>query len=513
MAVNQTVGQRAEIGLVGLAVMGENLALNIAGKGFRIAVYNRTVEKVDAFHRRAGALAERIVPCRSTREFAASLERPRRVILLVKAGPPVDAMISELKSVLEPGDILVDSGNSHFRDTERRAGELSAAGLRFVGMGISGGEEGALHGPSLMPGGEREAFQALEPILTRVAAQVDDGPCTTYLGPGGSGHFVKMVHNGIEYADMQLIGETYDLLSNALGLGAGELADLFAEWNRGELRSYLIEITADIFRKIDPDTREASGGPGPRPRRAEGHREVDFAERPGPRHRHSEHHRRGGGAGAVCAEGGACRGRGTLSRPRQAPEGPREAVIAQVRAALYAAKVSAYAQGMALLAAASREHRYGLDLREIARIWKGGCIIRAALLDRIRAAYARNGNLPSLLVDPRIPPRGRRARRGSTGRRFPGGAPRRARPGAVGLARLLRYLPTRETARQPAPGPARLLRSPHLREDRPPRHVPLELEGVGPAADPRGRTYPGAQGCRAGFRSAAPVAEEIGNCP
>ncbi len=396
--------EHAEIGVVGLAVMGENLALNIASKGFRVAVYNRTVEKVDSFHARAGDLKGRIGPCRSVRELAASLERPRRAILLVKAGPAVDAMIGELRGAFEAGDIIIDSGNSHFRDTERRASELTAAGLRFVGMGISGGEEGALKGPSLMPGGDRTAFEVLAPVLTRVAAQVDDGPCTTYIGPGGAGHYVKMVHNGIEYADMQLIGEVYDLLRAALGLDAAELADIFEAWNRGELRSYLIEITADIFRKIDDETgkplvdlvldRAGQKGTGKWTTQCA----LDL----------------GAAVPAITAAVDArCLSALKDERKAAAPlypsgqegnpvryDGPREALIDHARAGLYAAKVSAYAQGMALLGAASREYRYELNLGEIARIWKGGCIIRAALLDRIRAAYAKSPALANLLVDP-----------------------------------------------------------------------------------------------------------------
>ncbi len=392
--------ERADVGVVGLAVMGENLALNIASKGFRVAVYNRTVEKVDSFHARAGALQDRVVPCRSVSELAASLERPRRAILLVKAGPAVDAMIGELRQTFEAGDIVIDSGNSHFQDSERRARELTAAGLRFVGMGISGGEEGALKGPSLMPGGDRGAFDVLAPVLTRVAAQVDDGPCTTYIGPGGAGHYVKMVHNGIEYADMQLIVEVYDLLRAALGLGAGELAEIFERWNRGELRSYLIEITAEIFRKIDDETgkplvdlvldRAGQKGTGKWTSQCA----LDL----------------GAAVPAITAAVDArCLSALKDERKAAAPlypdaaeryDGPREALIDHARAGLYAAKVSAYAQGMALLGAASREYRYELNLGEIARIWKGGCIIRAALLDRIRAAYARNAALANLLVDP-----------------------------------------------------------------------------------------------------------------
>jgi 6-phosphogluconate dehydrogenase len=390
---------KAVVGVVGLAVMGENLALNIAGKGFRVAVYNRTVEKVDDLHRRAGPLQERIVPCRSMAELAQALARPRKAILLVKAGPAVDAVIQELERVFDRGDVIADSGNSHFLDTERRARELEARGLRFVGMGISGGEEGALHGPSLMPGGSREGFQALEPILTRIAAQVDDGPCTAYMGPGGAGHYVKMVHNGIEYGDMQLIGEVYDLLRTALNPSAKELADLFAEWNRGELRSYLIEITADIFRKLDPESgkpllelvldRAGAKGTG----KWTSQNALDLGA-PIPTITSAVEAR---ALSALKTERTAA---AALYGPRRRSSGSVKELRGWARAALYGSKVSAYAQGMALLGAASREHRYGLNLGEIARIWKGGCIIRAALLDRIRAAYQNRADLPNLLVDP-----------------------------------------------------------------------------------------------------------------
>src|SRR5947208_13261335 len=243
---------KAQVGLVGLAVMGENLALNIEEKGFPIAVFNRTVSKVDDFLARNPG--KQLHGCHNIEEFVAAIERPRPIILLVKAGEAVDGMIAAIRPHLEPGDILVDGGNSFFLDTERRAKELEAAGLQFVGMGVSGGEEGPRHGPALMPGGSRPAYERLEPILTRIAAQVDDGPCVTYIGPGGSGHYVKMVHNGIEYGDMQLIAEAYDLLKNVARLDAPGLTEVFADWNRTELQSYLIEITADIFRHIDPET-------------------------------------------------------------------------------------------------------------------------------------------------------------------------------------------------------------------------------------------------------------------
>jgi 6-phosphogluconate dehydrogenase (decarboxylating) (EC 1.1.1.44) len=241
-------------GVIGLAVMGENLALNVERNGFPVAVYNRSREKTDTFMA-TRAQGKNFVAAYTLEEFVAALERPRKILIMVKAGAPVDATIEQLKPLLDEGDILIDGGNSLFTDTQRRAADLESAKFTFIGMGVSGGEEGALNGPSLMPGGTEQAYHYLEPILTKIAAQVDDGPCVTYIGPGGAGHYVKMVHNGIEYGDMQLIAEAYDLLRSVLGLSAQELHEVFAEWNKtDELNSYLIEITADIFKVMDPET-------------------------------------------------------------------------------------------------------------------------------------------------------------------------------------------------------------------------------------------------------------------
>jgi len=245
--------EKREIGLIGLAVMGENLVLNIESKGYSVSVYNRTTDKVRSFLEGRGS-GKNILGTYSIEELVASLASPRRVILMVKAGPPVDGLIDQIKPYLSKGDILIDGGNSFFRDTERRCKSLAPEGIHYMGTGISGGEEGALKGPSIMPGGPKEAYDHLAPVLTRIAAQVDDGPCCTYIGPSGAGHFVKMVHNGIEYGDMQLIGEAYDILKTALGLEPAELADIFARWNEGVLNSFLIEITAKIFTKIDEET-------------------------------------------------------------------------------------------------------------------------------------------------------------------------------------------------------------------------------------------------------------------
>src|SRR5712691_3102732 len=388
---------KAQVGLVGLAVMGENLALNIEEKGFPIAVFNRTVSKVDEFIARNPG--KQLRGCHSIEELVAAIERPRPIILLVKAGEAVDAMIAAIRPHLQPGDILVDGGNSYFLDTERRAKELAAAGLQFVGMGVSGGEEGARHGPSLMPGGPRAAYERLEPILTKIAAQVDDGPCVTYIGPGGAGHYVKMVHNGIEYGDMQLIAEAYDLLKNVAGLDAPGLSEVFADWNRGDLQSYLIEITADIFRRTDPETGkplvemilDTAGQKGTGKWMSQNAFDLGAAL---PTINAAVEARILSAAKADrVAASQVLRGPSTMyvAEPR--------AVVGQVRQALYAAKVCSYAQGMHQLRLAGEEYDYNLDLGGIARIWKGGCIIRAALLDKIRAAYARRPDLPNLLMD------------------------------------------------------------------------------------------------------------------
>jgi len=393
---------QAKIGLVGLAVMGENLALNIERNGFPIAVYNRDPAKVD--HLLAGrAKGLEFFGVHTPQELAQKLERPRKIVLLVKAGQPVDWTIDQLKPYLEPGDIIVDGGNSWYEDTERRQKALSAEGLHLIGSGVSGGEEGALWGPSLMPGGEREAYEQIRPIWEAIAAKVDDGPCVTYIGPGGSGHFVKMVHNGIEYGDMQLIAEAYDILHRALGYSADRLADVFAKWNQGVLSSFLIEITAKIFTAKDPETHQPL---------------VDLIlDKAG---------QKGTGLwtskvaldlgvpiptidAAIMARllSGMKTQREEAARVLPGPSGARyegdEAeLVAAVHDALYAAKICSYTQGMALLRAASDTFKWDLRLGETARIWKGGCIIRAQFLDGIREAYSRRHDLPSLLLDDRF---------------------------------------------------------------------------------------------------------------
>jgi 6-phosphogluconate dehydrogenase len=390
---------KSQIGLVGLAVMGENLALNIERNGFPITIYNRSTDKTEALL--AGrAKGLKFTGAKTVQELVASLERPRRIILMVKAGAPVDDMIKQLTPLLEPGDIIIDGGNSHFSDTRRRDGEVKAKGFHFVGSGVSGGEEGALWGPSLMPGGPKDAYEKIRPVWEKIAAKVNDGPCVTYIGPDGAGHFVKMIHNGIEYGDMQLIAESYDVLRQLLGLEAPQLADIFAEWNKGQLDSFLIEITAKVLRKKDAET---------------GRWLVDLIlDKAGQK-----------GTGKWMSQialdlgvpiptiNAAVEGRilsafkddrvkasKVLPGPKREPyKGDPKALIDAVRDALYASKICSYAQGMVMMKAASDEYKWNLDLGEIARIWKGGCIIRAQFLDLIKNAFRKNPGLPNLLLD------------------------------------------------------------------------------------------------------------------
>lgn len=398
----------SRIGLAGLAVMGQNLALNIAEKGFPISVYNRSTSKVDDTVDRAhreGKLP--LTGHYNPRDFVLSIQRPRSVIILVKAGAPVDHTIAALSEHMEPGDAIIDGGNEWYENTERRISEASTKGLLYLGMGVSGGEDGARNGPSLMPGGSHQAYLNIRDILEKVAAQVEDGPCVTYIGEGGSGNFVKMVHNGIEYGDMQLISEAYDVLKNAGGLTNSELADIFAEWNRGELESFLIEITADIFQVKDLETGQGelvdkildkTGMKGTGKWTVQQAAELSIA------------------APTIAASLDS-RYLSGLKDEREAAsqifkeEGLKEEInnlgvvdkkrlIDDVRQALYASKICSYAQGMNLLRAKSLEKGWNLNLGELARIWKGGCIIRAVFLDRIKKAYQRNPVLANLLVDP-----------------------------------------------------------------------------------------------------------------
>ena len=387
----------SDFGVIGLGVMGQNLALNIEEHGFSVAVWNLETEWTERFvQQNAG---KRISGAKSLEEFVKGLRAPRRMLMMIRAGEAVDSMIAQLSPLLEAGDILIDGGNSWFKDTQRREKEMRAKRLRFFGMGVSGGEAGARHGPSLMPGGELEAYRELEPVLTAIAAKSDSGACVTHVGPDGAGHFVKMVHNGIEYGDMQLIAEAYDLLHRALGFNAGELAGIFDDWNRGALKSYLIEITAQIFAVKDARTGEPlvdvvldkAGQKGTGKWTAETALDLIVP------------------AGTIAAalearvlssmkdqREAAAR---LLAGPKASFTGDRQPAVEAIRDALYASKVCSYAQGMSLIQAGSEAYNWKIDLREMARIWKAGCIIRAGFLNEIMEAYERDPRIPNLLLD------------------------------------------------------------------------------------------------------------------
>lgn len=396
----------ADIGMVGLAVMGQNFALNLADKGFTVAVHNRSAQKVTQTVERAATegLSDRIVGYEDMRDFVRGLAKPRKIIMLVKAGKPVDATIAALRDFLDEGDLIIDGGNEFYTNTEQRGAELADRGILYMGMGVSGGEDGARFGPSLMPGGQRAAWDMVAPMFTKVAAQVDGSACVTYIGPGGSGNYVKMIHNGIEYGDMQLIGEAYDLLRNVGGFTAPEIAQVFAEWNNVELQSFLIEITAAILKQQDdvvPDgtylidrVLDATGSKGTGMWTIQ---EAAARAVPAP----------------TMAAALESRYLSSLKDDRVAAssvlQGPtatklgddsaRTRLVDDLRRALYASKICSYAQGMNLIRQAGIDDGWDLDLGNIARIWKGGCIIRAKFLDRIKAAYDRDSKLPSLLVD------------------------------------------------------------------------------------------------------------------
>jgi 6-phosphogluconate dehydrogenase len=389
--------ETAQIGVTGLGVMGRNLARNFARHGYTVALHNRTVSRTTDMVAQFGHEGT-FVPAQTAEQFVQALERPRRVLIMVNAGAATDAVIDEFAPLLEPGDMIIDGGNAHFKDTRRREAALRQKNLHFVGMGVSGGEEGALNGPSIMPGGSTESYQSLGPMLETISAHVDGTPCCTHIGPDGAGHFVKMVHNGIEYADMQLIAEAYDLLRYGVGLEPGQAAETFRQWNTGRLDSYLIEITAEVLAHTDAvtgrpfvdivlDQAEQKGtgrwtvqdaldlgvpvsgiAEAVFARSLSGHADLRQAARslPGPKH----------------------------ENPSQGAE-----FADQVEQALYASKLVSYAQGWNMMDVGSREYDWGIDLGRIAVIWRGGCIIRAAFLDRIRAAYANNADLPTLLVD------------------------------------------------------------------------------------------------------------------
>lgn len=388
-----------DIGLIGLAVMGQNLVLNMERNGFRVAVYNRTGTKTTAFIE-GPATGKNIVATYAVNDLVAALKKPRIVMLMVQAGAPVDAVITELKPYLEPGDLIVDGGNSFFLDTERRSRELEAERLQYLGVGVSGGEEGALWGPSIMPGGHQEAYTLVEPIFTAIAARVNGDPCVTYIGPRGSGHYVKMAHNGIEYGDMQLIAESYDLLHRGLGLTADALHTVYTAWNQGVLSSYLIEITADIFTRIDDETGrplvdlilDQAGQKGTGKWTSQNAMDLGV---PTPTINAALEARI-----LSAYKGERLKAAEVLKGPANPYSGDRQAFIDMVGQALYASKICSYAQGMALLRAASHEYDYDLNYGEIARIWRGGCIIRARFLDDIRAAYTADPGLPNLLLAP-----------------------------------------------------------------------------------------------------------------
>jgi 6-phosphogluconate dehydrogenase len=396
-----------DIGLVGLAVMGENLVLNVESRGFTAAVFNRTTSKVDDFMSGRGK-GKRFVGCHSLEELVAALKRPRRVMFMVKAGPAVDQVIGQVAPLLEPGDVVIDGGNSYYLDTERRAAELKAEGLLYLGVGVSGGEEGALKGPSIMPGGAEEAWPHLKPIFQAIAAKVGpnhDVPCCEWVGPGGSGHYVKMVHNGIEYGDMQLICEAYQLLKEAAGFSNDELHDSFAEWNQGELDSYLVEITRDIFTVRDKETGDYLVD-----------RILDAAGQKGTGKWTSQLALDLGVPTTLVTEAVFARCLSALKEARVRASkllaGPGDALASfkksvdkkafaeEVRYALYASKICSYAQGFVQLAAAAAEHKWDLHFGNIALLWRGGCIIRARFLELIKDAFDADRTLENLLLAP-----------------------------------------------------------------------------------------------------------------
>jgi 6-phosphogluconate dehydrogenase len=387
----------AQFGVIGLGVMGQNLALNIEDHGQSVAVWNLESDWVERFV--SANPGRKIVGNTALEQFVLSLERPRRMLMMIKAGDAVDHMLLRIAPLLEPGDIVIDGGNSFFKDTQRREAAMRVRGLHFFGMGVSGGEEGARHGPSLMPGGDEDAYHHVQPTLEAIAAKTDSGPCVTYVGADGAGHFVKMVHNGIEYGNMQLIAEVYDLLRHALDLPARQLAEIFSDWNRGKLASYLVEITADVFRAVDPETG-----------RPLVEMVLDKAGQKGT----------GKWTAQIALDLGIpiptvsaaldARALSSMKDERMAAskqygriagryDGPSRELIDAAGEALYAGMICSYAQGMNLIAAGAREWNWKIHLREIARIWKGGCIIRALLLDDVMRAFERESGLAHLLLD------------------------------------------------------------------------------------------------------------------
>ncbi|MCZ8538562.1 NADP-dependent phosphogluconate dehydrogenase [Paenisporosarcina quisquiliarum] len=391
---------KQQIGVVGLGVMGLNLALNMESKGFSVSVYDYWTDRTEELSKKE-AKDKNIHGTYSIEDFVNSLEIPRKILLMVKAGDTTDSVIDSLIPHLQHGDIIMDGGNSFFEDTNRRTATLKELGLHFIGAGISGGEEGAREGPSIMPGGSKEAYEQVEPILNAISAKVDDTPCSTYMGPDGAGHYVKMVHNGIEYGDMQLISEAYFIMKHALGLSAQELHEIFSEWNKGELDSYLIEITADIFTKIDEET----GNPLV-------DQILDVAGQKGTGKWTSQNALDLGVSLPIVTESVFARFISSVKEERIAaskilkgPEsnqyaGDKTALIEAIRKALYMSKICSYAQGFAQMRAASEEYSWNIPYGDVAMIFRGGCIIRAQFLQKIKEAFDQNSDLPNLLVDP-----------------------------------------------------------------------------------------------------------------
>lgn len=390
----------ADIGLIGMAVMGENLMLNMESRGFTVACYNRTTDKVDRFMNGRGK-GRNFIGCHSLEEMVVCLKKPRRIMMMVRAGQPVDDLMQALMPLLEPGDILIDGGNSHYPDSMRRSREAEEAGMLFVGAGVSGGEEGALTGPSIMPGGDSRAWPAIKPIFQAIAAKVDgNAPCCEWVGPDGSGHFVKMVHNGIEYGDMQLICEAYHIMSQALGMTPAEMSGVFSDWNKGELDSYLIEITAEILARSDEETGkpmvdvilDTAGQKGTGKWTSQAGLDLGV---PIPQIAEAVFAR---SLSAIKEERLAAAN--SLQGPQLRFSGDRQAMLQHLQTAVYAAKICSYAQGFQLLRAAANEFNWQLDYGQIALLWRGGCIIRARFLGHINAAFKADPALANLLLAP-----------------------------------------------------------------------------------------------------------------
>ena len=388
---------KAEFGIIGLATMGQNLALNVEDKGFSVAVYNRTAERTRKFLEEK-AKGRRIVPCYSLEELVESLSRPRKVLLMVKAGEPTDAVLEKLFPLLERGDLVIDGGNAHYADTERRLREAEGRGLLYLGTGISGGEYGALHGPAIMAGGHREGYELIEGLFQKIAAQGPEGPCCAYFGPGSAGHYVKMVHNGIEYAVMETLAEAYDLMKRGLSMSCAEMADVFGRWNQGELSSYLVEITEKILRYVDPETGEPLV-----------EKILDTAQQKGTGKWSTQSALDIGTPAPTIAMAVFARIISALKAERTEAEkllpgpelhlhGDREEFLSDLFGAVYLTVIAAYAQGLRQLRDASAERGWGLDLSEVARVWMAGCIIRSSLLVLIRKAFLEQPGLPLLFL-------------------------------------------------------------------------------------------------------------------